>query len=259
MSNNDENKNIKAERLYALGVEAFNLKDYKLARTKFSEAFIQCTSDYKNNKKFKDHFEHAEAAILNLEGDAYYNKYLYRLAKMKFQQALKMCLSHEVGRLNVYKSNLAWSNYCLGLRLHRLKKHEGCKNFFDDAHKLFTECYASDKNYKDDMKYVEAAIYNCEGNNLHYQRKCEEAVKKYLQAIEACPSLKVEAVNIYKKNVAGCFQELEKQCVNQKNYEEATNPSHENNDYSISKMNIVFASMVPVLVGILVKILRENL
>lgn len=200
----DEDKNKEAERLNALGLKAWKVEDFELAKVKFTEAYYQCAPGYNDEKSFKDNMKHAEAVLYNKEGVALHNDEKYEEAVKKYEQALKACPNEKIGSINVYKKNIALSFQGLGYQCHGKNKYIEATEYYKKAYQKLTECYESDESYEGDMKQAESKIYNNEGNQLYYEKKYEEAVKKYLQALEICPSDRVEAINAYKRNIANC-------------------------------------------------------
>ena len=124
-----------------MGKKAWNVKDYKLAKKKFNEAYKQCSSGYVNENKFNNKIKHAEAAIYNAEGNELHNKDKnYEEAVKKYEKALEACPSHEIADINTYKSNIALCFQSLGNKCFDQKKYEESKEFYNKRYQKLKEC-----------------------------------------------------------------------------------------------------------------------
>lgn len=198
----DDDKNKEADEMYNLGIQAWNEKDYELARDKFTEAYNHCTSGYVNEKTFEDDIKVAECIIYSLEGSALYQKGKFVEALKKYQEAVDTGASDELVAMN--KCVMAYCFKELGKQCSNQKKFIKAKEYYNKAHQLLIECYEIDQIYEKEMKVAESRTHNIVGNHLLYQRKYAQAMNKYLQAIEICPKDKTETINGYKRNMALC-------------------------------------------------------
>lgn len=197
----DEGKNQEADKIYVLGMKAWNINNYEVAKAKFEEAYNHCTPGYSNEKIFKDSMKRAEAEIHNVNGDVLYDKKKFGEALKKYQQAIDACPSHIVKSINIFKKNMSYSFRVLGGLCCDRRNFFEAKDFHMKAHQIILECFKSDRSYKSHLRHAEAEMYNNEGRQQYEEGKYDEAMKKFSQAVEKCPKNDFGNIQRYKSNM----------------------------------------------------------
>lgn len=148
-------------------------------------------------------------------GVTYFNQNKFEDAYNEFRQAYSKCSSgytnEQIFMSNRKKSQDRWARelYLDGIKMWNEKNFKGAADKFRLAHEKVDDSSAK-SSYKVDIAHAESAVLNGEANNLRDQGRYSEAVNKYDEAINRCPSSKASTSDIYKSNKTGALDLLAK-------------------------------------------------
>lgn len=197
------NKNQATEKLNNKGWQLFQEGKYSEAAKYFNNAYQACSSGYQNEQLFQDNMNHAEAEVLNAEGNRLHNQREYAEAIAKYQAAHSQCPASKTDALNKYKNNEASSLNSQGLELWNNGDYAGAANKFNAAYQKCTNGYKDKQTFKNSIDKakteVDAINLNSQVDKLFEQGKYAEAQSKYQEASNK--SKVSNQYNKYKANI----------------------------------------------------------
>lgn len=178
----DQNSNSIAECYYELGIQFFNQKNHEKAKEFSQKAADECTSDHKNEKKFKFRVKNVFNDVKNQKAEAFYT----------------------AGNTEFNDQNF-----------------ESAKSSFVKAYNECTTDYSNKKIFKDSADAADAAIYNQKAIKLHNEGKYHEAVEEHIKAQKTIPRDRVEALKKYKNDLANSYSEIGKKHLLSEKFDDA--------------------------------------
>ena len=199
-------KNNLAEAYHLQGFELWKESDFTGAGKMFKKAMNE-TVNTKKQQEYKVDMNHAEAMVLNDDGNKLKDEHKLSNAITKYKAAISLVPKQKVSSLNMFKNNLAETYHMQGVDFWNESNFRGAADKFKDA---MDETVDSKKKqeYKVDMDHAEAMVLNDEGNKLRSEKKLNEAVAKYQAAISLVPKQKWSSVKMIENNLANVYHSL---------------------------------------------------
>lgn len=218
-------KNNLAGTYNGIGLAAWKTKNFLTCKENFSLAYETCSIDHPERKLFSEKMKHANAAILNDEGDTLAANSNYSDAIEKYKNALLSIPQDDDCDVNIfnadeseeqYRNNLASAYNQQGLQLLEALDFDKAKiNFIlaiEEASKVgdaeTIEAYKLNKQKVeafDDKKYASATIHHRDGLKLFNEKKYTAAIEEISKALEILPEDKKVEGKIYEENLAEAY------------------------------------------------------